>query len=163
MGMSMKRNHSFLVAAFAVALASCVHVPIAEGVDEDDAIKIFNFRCDEPFELTRDCSSQFFALHEIRTDDARFNVAGSTSGDVIFVQGPDPFLGCMTKDLFLLNCPSHSKGSNVGYLALKAILADQNLEILKVRPLLSAGNIVGYYLEVPPGTYDAVLSIATTD
>ena len=159
----MKLINLFLAGALAVPLASCVHVPVAEGVDQNDVIKTLNFRCDEPYELTRDCSSQLFALREVRIGGSRFNVAGSANGDVIFVQGPDPFLGCMTLDLLLLNCPSHSRGSNAGYQALKALLADKELEVQRVRPLLSAGNIVGYYLEAPPGTYDVVLSAAESD
>ena len=159
----MKTINSFLIVVLTASVASCVHVPIADGVDENDAIKIFNFRCDEPYELTRDCSSQTFALREVRIGGARFNVAGSTNGDVVFVQGPDPFAGCMTKDIFLLNCPSHSRGSNAGYEAVRRLLADKGLEIQKVRPVLSAGNIVGYYLETPPGTYDVVLGAAEID
>lgn len=159
----MKYIYLFLVIAPATLLASCAHVPIAEGIDENDAIKVFNFTCDEPYELTRDCSSHTFALREVRIGDSRFNVAGSTDGDVIFVQGPDPFVGCMTKDFFRLNCPSHSKGSNAGYQALRSFLADMELDVRKVTPLLSAGNIVGYYLETPPGTYDAVLNAAMSD
>ena len=159
----MKSPKSLVVLALALSVPACVHVPIADGIDEADVIKVFNFRCDKPYELTRDCSSQTFALREVRIGDSRFNVAGSANGDVIFVQGPDPFLGCMTKDFFLLNCPSHSRGSNAGYDALRALFSDQELEVKRVRPLLSAGNIVGYYLETSPGAYDVVLNASAGD
>ncbi len=159
----MQHIESFLTIALALTLAGCVHVPIADGIDENDAIKTLNFRCDQPFELTRDCSSHTFALRELRIGDTRFNVAGSENGDVIFVQGPDPFVGCLTKDFLLLNCPSHSRGSNAGYEALRALLAENELEIFETRPLLSAGNIVGYYLKAPTGTYDFVLNAADGD
>jgi hypothetical protein len=152
---------AFIIFASAI-LVACVSVPFVEDDSMDAAINTSGFSCDEPFELTQDCSSNSYAVREISIDGQKIRIAASAGGDIVLVNSATPWADCFS-NLLVLNCPSLSRKANSAYVTTRKFLNRNGLSINRVVPHTTFGSTIGYYIFLDSNGYDLLKTLSTYD
>ena len=93
----------------------------------------------------------------------KVKIAGSVNGKHILVMDGSPTLNALKDGLtyhYITSTDYHTRASNNGYEAVKRILTENNIRILKVTPLVALGNVDGYILELDLDGYSILKQYA---
>ena len=145
----------FILAAIA-SLSGCVSTALVTDANGNESISTIWMTCSTPHILTQNCSAWNGAAKEIEINGFKINIAGSENGTVILVMD-SKWLGNVLGDVFTLNSPTHSEATNTSFDAVKKVLKDKGIELKKVIPVQSSGNIDGYVLELGSDGYKELL------
>ena len=118
------------------------YVPDAQGAK---SISIASLSCSKPYELSQDCSTWDGASREIEIGDFRMKVAGSADGRVVLLMGPSP-IGDSARQ-------THGDVTNFAYEDVKRELAGAGIAIVKVEPVASLGQLMGYAVHADGDAY----------
>ena len=136
----------------ALTLAGCAATPTVPDTSDAESINTISMTCQSPYELAQDCSGWSGATRTVMIDGFEVKVAGSADGKVILVM--DAHLMANTfSDIGLLNSPTNSKASNDSFYAVRSLMTAAGIQIQRVRPLRSFGNVNGYILELTSDGY----------
>lgn len=154
-------RYLFIFALLTVFIG-CATVNTVPEAAEDESVSFVNV-CGSPYKLTQDCSfiSPTRATKKIQIDGFEVKIAGSEAGDVVFV-ADSKIIGNRFKDSFKfkINSPSHCEAANDSYNAVKKAFDKEGIEIKKVLPVKSFGNIDGYLLELNSDGYTVLSNYA---
>lgn len=153
----MKSKLAILVWLFAIT--ACVNVPIVDDIPKSEVVSRSGFSCKKPYELTRDCSPNSAATRALSINGRAIRVASTDTGDIVFVNGPTPWTDCLFRDIFVLNCPTHSKKSNESYGALRSYYDANGIGVTRVEALKVFGTIVGYYISLDTDGYSLLADL----
>jgi hypothetical protein len=146
----MRVRVAVLAVAASLVTACAATPPPVEGAA--DSINAVTMTCNRPYVLKQDCSIWNGATRRITIDGFHVKVAGSEDGTVVLVMDAN-MLGNQFGDFFTINSPSHSEASNHSYHAVRRVLDEAGIEVIRVRPLRSFGDINGYVLELAADGY----------
>jgi len=119
-----------------------------QGAKEGKVINSISMTCKSPYLLEQDCSIWSGATRSIVIDGFEVKVAGSKDGKVVLVMDSKWFSNSFSH--------THSKASNNSYYAIKKVLDAEKIEIIRVSPMKSFGNIDGYILELAEDGYSVL-------
>lgn len=147
------------ILALLVCFSGCATVsPVPGSIDQESANYV---TVCSSCEIEKNCSffSPSRATKKIAIDGFDVKVGGSENGEVVFV-GDAKIIGNRIKDCFKLkfNSPSHSETANQGCIVVKDALEKEGIQVQKIRPVRSFGNIDGYLLELDKDGYSVLVS-----
>jgi hypothetical protein len=145
---SKKLSAICVLAAFTMGCATTQVVRDAMG---QDAINTVTMTCHKPYELAQDCSIWDGANRKISVEGLDIRIAGSKDGQAILVMGGHPWKTILKEGLFWHDY--RGTEANASFKAVKKILLQDNVRIVRVRPLRTAGKIIGYVFEVEGDGY----------
>jgi len=129
-----------------VVIAHNKHVTsTVSEAEESEPINMISMTCTKPYQLEQDCSIWSGATRSIVIDGFKVNVAGSKDGKVVLVMDAKLFSKIWSK--------KQSQASNNSFHAIKKALDEEKIEIIRVRPIKSFGDIYGYVLELAEDGY----------
>lgn len=144
--------YRLVVVSLVILLSGCAATPSVDEAENSNSINTVTMSCSKPYELTQDCSFWSGATRKINIDGFVVKVAASADGKVILVMDTKLF-SMPLSEFILLNSPSHSRAANNSFYAIKRVLNQNKIEVVRVRALRSFGNVDGYAVELADDGY----------
>ncbi len=135
-----------LFSLFCVAIISgCVSSPIVKDAKDEEMISSLFATCNDPYELSEDCSIFSGATRSIYIDNFEIKIAGSADGKTVLIMDTEiAYNACIAGLTFSLI--TNSQRANRSYELIKQELNKKGLPISKVQPFGSYGNVDGYFI-----------------
>jgi hypothetical protein len=145
----MKRIYILIILAL---LSACSTTSPVKTSEDAEAINALTMSCKKPYILPQDCSIWSGATRKLEINGFVVKVGASDDGKTVLVMDARSFRNTLS-DPFTLNSKTHSTASNNSYHAIRKVFDENDIEVLRVRPLKSFGNINGYVLELKSDGY----------
>ena len=145
----------YVVAFVLITLTiGCATTSVVADASSEEAISSISMSCKKPYELKQDCSIWSGATRTISIEGFDVKIAGSEQEDIVLVMDAHLYTHSALEGLtWHLAEDYHSVASNNSFEAVRKVLLENGITILRVRPLKSFGNIDGYALELDSDGY----------
>lgn len=110
----------------------------AEGEDFVDAIAM---TCHQPYELTQDCGAVFGPAAKLDIDSVNMKIAGSEDGKLIVLRAGSVFV-------------RRGEGANDAYRLVETVLSENQVQVTRLVPLVSANILKGYAITTDSPAYE---------
>lgn len=135
-------------------ILGCASTPAVNEALLEDTISGASMNCKEPYMLTQDCSNWSGAKRKTKIEGFEVKIASSSAGDVVFIMDAHLFANAFKEGITMnLVKDYQSAAANNSFEAVKKILQENNIEITRVRPVVTMGRINGYVLELKGDGY----------
>ena len=150
----------FLLGAWALSGLSACQPYLVDAADEAELIRLGDFSCESPYELSQDCKSKRNAQLTVVIDEIRFQIAGSEDGTIVFFEQTT---GDMLKSefgwdfLFLGTADFHGRRLAKIYEVVERTLEKSSVQVTSAGPVVSSvAETVGYVLELDGDGYSVL-------
>lgn len=140
-------------------LAGCVTVPPVDEAKSAKPFKVFWWNCSKPCDLSRDCESGTGLRRRITLNSIDLFIAGSDDGRTVVFSDVHWFKNNL-KSFPLWNAPPISRANNAAYAEVASFLKSKGISIIKARPIVEAGDIAGYIVELDADGYGFLRRLA---
>lgn len=139
----MRTRYAAALVMVSSVMVGCVSTPPTVVVDaqSQNFVDAIAMTCEVPYELTRDCGSIFGPSAKVEIHGVAMEIAGSEDGKLIVFKGGSVF-------------DRRGEGNNEAYDALKTLLTENQIQITRVVPLVSANILMGYAVHTDVAAYD---------
>ncbi|MEX2961554.1 hypothetical protein [Microbulbifer sp. TYP-18] len=136
---------NILIIFIATLLTACISNPPVLVPDslKNDSISAIGMTCNSPYKLEQDCSSLSGPTKKVFISGVEMKVAGTSDGKVIVMFGASSISPNMQE-------------INTSYELIKRELVSNEVDILKVTPVISSNILFGYAIETDKSAYSFI-------
>lgn len=132
-----------MCAVFVSLMTGCVSTPptVVPGAEGEPFVDAIAMTCHTPYELTRDCDPVFGPAAKLEIAGEAMKIAGSENGKLIVLHAGSVL-------------DRRGEGANDAYRLVEALLTENEIQVTRLVPLVSANILKGYVITTDVPAYE---------